>query len=306
MEDAAPPLPVASVAFVGAGAAATVLARRCVDVGLSVDAVASRTMSSAERLAERVDARATDLAGAMQAGADAVVLCVPDRVLSEVARAAAAHARRSGLAIHTSGALSAGVLVPLRLAGMTPLAFHPAQALSRDSNPAILIGAAAGLDGDARAVATGRKLAERLGMVPIVVDSSRKAVYHAALSVASNFAVTLSALSHELLRKAGVDQPGAVIGPLMRGTLGNLETQSPADALTGPIVRGDAATIEQHLSVIAQTAAHLLPAYCALGVETVRLAHASGRLSARNADVLLSLLHAAVASPPDDRERRAA
>lgn len=307
MEDAASPLTVASLAFVGAGSAATVLARRCVDVGLPVVAVASRSMASAQRLADRVEAEATDLAGAMQSGADAVVFCVPDHALSEVARAAAAHSPRGGLAVHTSGSLSSGVLVSLRLAGMTPLAFHPAQALARDSDPATLIGAAAGLDGSAAAIASGRKLAERLGMVPVVIDPNRKAVYHAAMSVASNFAVTLAALAQELLREAGVEQPSVVIGPLLRGTLANLNDQPPARALTGPIVRGDAATVEQHLAVIAASAPHALPTYCALGAETVRLAHTSGRLSARKADVLLGLLHAAIAPPPaGDPERRAA
>ncbi len=305
MEDASPPVAVQSLAFVGSGAAATVLARRAVDVGLSVTAVASRSMASAERLAQRVEARATDLGGAMQSGADAVVFCVPDHALLVVARAAAGYAQAGTLAIHTSGALASDVLEPLRSAGLTLLAFHPVQALTIASDPSVLIGSAAGLDGGARAVESGQWLAHRLGMVPVVVDPNRKAIYHAALSVASNFTVTLAALAHDLLHHAGVEKPGAVVAPLLRGTVANLAGLSPEHALTGPIVRGDASTVERHLSTIADVAPHALPTYCALGVETVRIAHASGRLNARDADVLLSLLHAAVAPPPDGLERAA-
>lgn len=284
-------------ALVGAGAAATVLGKRLVGCGLRVETVVSRTAASAEALAATLGAAAsTNLAPAAQA--DALVLAVPDDALAGVvAGLAALEADLSGtLVLHLSGVHPVRVLAGLRAQRAYGLGFHVAQALTRATPPEALLGVAVGLEGREPALSVGRRLAVRLGLRPLVIRLGSKALYHLALSMASNYTVTLTAVAEEVLASAGIDGAGAdaLLRPLLAGTLDNLRAHGPAEALTGPIVRGDVATVEQHLVALRALLPHLVPAYAALAAETVRLARASERLDAPRADALLDVIEQAV------------
>ncbi len=284
-------------ALVGAGAAATVLGQRLAQCGLRVETVVSRTMESARPLADALAAVATtDLEAA--ASSDAIALCVPDDALKNVvASLAAVDAPLDGtLVLHLSGVHPVRVLAPLRVRGAFGLGFHVAQALTRATPPEALVGVAVGLEGREPAMGVGRRLAATLGMNPVAIRLGSKALYHLALSMASNYTVTLAALATEVLGSAGIDAADAeaLVMPLLAGTVANLSAQPPADALTGPIVRGDVATVEQHLTALRTLLPHLVPAYGILATETVRLARASGRLDAARADRLLEKIEDAV------------
>ncbi len=200
------------------------------------------------------------------------------------------------LVLHTSGAVGADVLAPLADAGADVLAFHPAQAFAAGTPPEAFEGAAVALGGDARALDRGRALAAVLGMRPVVVPDGSRAAYHLALSVASNFAVALAAVAAEILGTAGLppDDADALVGPLLAGTVANLARARPEDALSGPIVRGDAVTVGRHLAALAAAAPHLTPVYAALATETVRVAVRSGRLAAVDAEAVLDRLAGAL------------
>lgn len=287
----------ATFALVGAGAAATVLGKRLVQCGLRVETVVSRTLESARPLADALGATpSTDLETA--APSDALVLCVPDDALKEVVAAlAAVESPLDGtLVLHLSGVHPVRVLAPLRVRGVLGLGFHVAQALTRATPPEALGGVAVGLEGREPAMGMGRRLAATLGMNPVAIRLGSKALYHLALSMASNYTVTLVALASEVLGSAGIDaaEAEALVMPLLRGTVANLGAQPPGEALTGPIVRGDVATVEQHLTALRTLLPHLVPAYGILATETVRLARASGRLDATRADRLLEKIEDAV------------
>jgi predicted short-subunit dehydrogenase-like oxidoreductase (DUF2520 family) len=195
--------------------------------------------------------------GAAQ-GADVVLLCVPD---SEIAAAAAAVAP-GPLVGHCSGATGLDALLPHEAFSLHPLMTVPAGA-----PPDVLAGAGCAVAGATpRALAAARGLAERLGMRATEVADADRAAYHAAASMASNFLVTLEGAAERLATTAGVDRN--LLAPLVRATVENWVALGPERALTGPIARGDVATVERHRAAIGERAPELLPLYDALAEAT--------------------------------------
>lgn len=202
--------------------------------------------------------------GADGAGAEVVLLCVPD---AEIA-AAAAQVAPGPLVGHCSGTLGADVLAPHEA-----VTLHPLMTVPHDAPPDVLRGAgcAVGATSD-RALATAHGLATRLGMDAVEVADVDRAAYHAAASMAANFLVTLEAAAERVAATAGVDR--ALLTPLVRASVENWAALGPERALTGPIARGDAATVELHRAALAERTPDLLPLYDALCDATRDLAGA--------------------------------
>lgn len=224
--------------------------------------------------------------------ADLVLIATPDDTIHDVAaELASAHAVLAGqVVLHLSGLLDRDALHPLAPTGAGLGSFHPLQSVAdAGTAPARLRGAYAGLEGDERALAAGEDLAAALGMHPIRLAPGTKPAYHAGAVIASNYLVALAALAEELAREAGVPPLDAarLYLPLMRGTVANLAL-GPAVALTGPIRRGDAATIRRHLIALD---AEQRAVYRALGLVALRLAREAG-LSEPSAAAVERLLSA--------------
>lgn len=207
--------------------------------------------------------------GAVPHGCRAVLLCVPDAEIAAAARTVAGAAPLTG---HTSGATP---LSALEAAGGSLFGLHPLQTVTGDARPDAFAGAGcavAGSDGEAMEFAAG--LARRLGMTPFEIDDEGRAAYHAAASVASNFMVTLQAAAETIAEGAGL-QPGearALLVPLLRRTIDNLAELGPEAALTGPIARGDHATVASQRAAVEQVAPHLLDLFDELAHHTHSLA----------------------------------
>jgi predicted short-subunit dehydrogenase-like oxidoreductase (DUF2520 family) len=202
--------------------------------------------------------------GARCPDADVVLLCVPD---GEIANAAAAVERRPGgpLVGHCSGATTLAPLAPHEAFSLHPLMTVPAD------GPSQLAGASAAIAGStphARDVA--HQLALHLGLTPIDVADEDRAAYHAAASIASNFLVTLEAAAERLAASSGIGR--AALVPLVRATVENWASMGPDRALTGPIARGDEATVERQRAAIAERTPDLLPLFDALAEATRSLA----------------------------------
>lgn len=196
--------------------------------------------------------------GADAGGADAVLLCVPD---AEIARAAAAVAP-GPLVGHCSGATGLDVLHPHEAFSLHPLMTVTAQG-------ARLAGAGAAVAGSTpRALRLARELARALGMHPVAVADEDRPAYHAAASLASNFLVTLEASAERLAAGAGVERE--LLVPLVRATVDNWATLGAQRALTGPVARGDAATVAVQRQAVAERAPELLTLFDAL-VEATRV-----------------------------------
>jgi len=220
---------------------------------------------------------------------EVVLLAVRDGAIEDAARelALADGVRDSHVVMHLSGLLDEGPLAALRPTGAALGCFHPLQAITRaEDAPDRLRGAVAALSGDERAVAAGSGLAQSLGMRPVRLPGAAKPAYHAAAAMASNYLVILHAVAERLMTEAGVGATDAREGvaALMAGTLANARADGAA-ALTGPIVRGDVATVRAHLAALPPD---LQDVYRALG--RVALTHA--RLPEPAASDLQSLLGA--------------
>ena len=232
-----------SIAVVGAGRLGTALAAALRACGLSVAGPLGRE--------PQLDAATT-----------LVLLCVPD---GEIA-AAAAGVPEGVLVGHCSGATT---LEPL--AGHEAFSLHPLMTVPAGSPPEAFHGAAAAVDGSTpRALATAEALASRLGMRPMHVAAADRAAYHAAASIASNFLVTLEAAAERLAATAGVDRQA--LAPLVRAAVETWAELGPERALTGPIARGDEATVEGQRAALLERAPELLPLFDALADATRALA----------------------------------
>ena len=136
---------------------------------------------------------------------------------------------------------------------------HPLQTFSSGETDVAGCGCAiAGSTADALEVA--RRLALDLGMEPVEIDDSRRAAYHAAASIASNFLVTLEATAEKVAGGAGIepDQARRLLGPLVRTTVENWLVRGPERALTGPVARGDEETVARQRAAVAEASPEAL------------------------------------------------
>ena len=295
------PTPRPDVALVGAGAMARVMGLRLTAAGYAVQAVVSRTAERAAELAGALGAPvASDLLDDLPA-VPLVVLAVPDDQIAEVADmlTGAARSWAGAVVVHTSGAVPASALEPLRAQGARTLAFHPVQSLGAGADAGRLDGVTVGLEGEPAGVAAGIELAVGLGLRYLVVSAEAKSRYHLAAAMASNLLVTLMGMVQEVLASIDIDRAQAValLGPLVQGTLETLAQTSPEEALTGPVARGDLGTLRAHGLALRKDLPHLVPAYAALSVETVRLAVRAGTLEPERAEGVLALMERMVTLP---------
>ena len=185
---------------------------------------------------------------------DVVLLCVPDTATADVARGLTPGRGWIG---HVSGATPLAALEP----HARRFSLHPLQTFDRSGDPSQLDGAWGAISGETdEALAVARELAELLGLRPFELAESDRTLYHAGAVFASNYLVTLQRAAVRL----GVPAEGLV--PLMTRTIEN------GFDLTGPIARGDWATVEAHRVAIRAAHPELEPVYDALAEATVALA----------------------------------
>jgi predicted short-subunit dehydrogenase-like oxidoreductase (DUF2520 family) len=194
--------------------------------------------------------------GATAADAEVVFLAVPD---AEIAAAAAAVAP-GRLVGHCSGATT---LAPLTAAGHADaFSLHPLMTIT--TRGATFTGAHAAVAGTGDAArATAEQLARALGMTPFAVADADRPAYHAAASIASNFLVTLEWAAE---RVGGVSREA--LAPLVRATVENWVAEGPQGALTGPIARGDDATVARQRAAVAHRTPELTGLFDALTAAT--------------------------------------
>ena len=197
--------------------------------------------------------------------ADVVLLCVPD---GEIAAASAAISP-GPIVGHCSGATGLEPLAPHEA-----FSLHPLMTVTRDG--AAFAGAGAAIAGGSpRALESARRLALALGTAPVEVAAEDRVAYHAAASIASNLLVTLEAAAERLAGTAGVER--AMLVPLVRRTVENWAESGPRRALTGPIARGDEATVAAQREAVAQRTPDLLALFDALTEATRSLAAERGQ-----------------------------
>ncbi|MDR0965063.1 MAG: DUF2520 domain-containing protein [Myxococcales bacterium] len=183
---------------------------------------------------------------------EVVFLCVPDARIASVAQHHADAFHPGQLVAHCAGALTLAELAHAAARGADVGSMHPLCAIA--SPETSLVGVHAAIAGSDSALTHLRKLAQALEMVPFEVRDADRARYHAAAALAANGLMALTAQSAELLTSCGLDSKQALTAllPLMRSALVALDRRGLPDALTGPIARGDEATIERHLASLSR------------------------------------------------------
>jgi predicted short-subunit dehydrogenase-like oxidoreductase (DUF2520 family) len=184
-----------------------------------------------------------------------ILLCVPDSAIPEVA----ARLEPGPWIAHVSGATPLAALDP----HSRRFSMHPLQTFTRARGPEQLDGAWAAVTAESdEGREAGLWLARTLGLEPFALDDDARPLYHAGAAIASNYLVTLNAVAAELFRAAGA--PPEALVPLMRRTIDN------GFELTGPIERGDWATVEAHRRAIRAAKPELEPLYDVLAEATGR------------------------------------
>lgn len=277
----------ASVGVVGAGRVGAVLAAKFRAAGHRIVGVSGR--SDASRLRVQTLLPGIDLLDPADIveRADIVLLCVPDDALVDVATHLAGHARPGQLVLHTSGRHGLDALAGFARAGARPIAFHPAMTFT-GTEVDLERTCALGLTAAAADRPVAEALVAELGGTAEWIGDADRTSYHAALSHGANHLNTLVSQAMDVLRQAGVADPSAVLRPLLGAALDNALDYGDA-ALTGPVARGDVATVQAHTETLGSDPA-VLDTYIALARATATRAAASGRIDAATAAALRQVL----------------
>lgn len=199
-------------------------------------------------LARRVKAQLITL-GKQPLHSDLVWITVPDDVIAATAlRLARAQDWQGKIVFHSSGALTSDDLAPLRERGAKVASVHPGMTFVRGPAPQML-GVAFAVEGDAAATRMAKRIVEKLGGTAYAIKKRNKVLYHATGSFASPLVVALMASLEQVAKAAGIKPKDikAIIVPLLWQTLRNYLQHDAASAFSGPLVRGDVATVRRHL-----------------------------------------------------------
>jgi predicted short-subunit dehydrogenase-like oxidoreductase (DUF2520 family) len=259
---------------------------------VAASAVSAESVRRAQRLLPGVPLMPAD---EVVAAADFVLLAVPDDALRPlVTGLASTGAWRPGqLLAHTSGAHGISVLDAAAARGVLALALHPIMTFTgRPEDVDRVTGASFGITAPEEMRPVAEALVVEMGGEPVWVPEPARPLYHAALTVGSNHLVTLVNDALSLLASAGVEQPARLLAPLLSAALDNVLRLGDA-ALTGPVSRGDVATVTRHVQTLAQSAPGLLPSYLVMARRTAERARDAGQLSDADAQAVLRVLEQA-------------
>ena len=265
------------VSIIGSGRLGTALAVALAGRGYSIRSVVARRVQKARQAASLLDAEVQVLAAKQLHSlrpADVFLITVPDDQIAGVAGEMSSLSF-TATALHTSGALSAEVLAPLRATGWRIGSVHPLMSVSdAREGDAALRGGYWSVEGDKAALRVAKTIVSDLGGKSFSIRSEDKPLYHAAAVMAAGNVVALFDVALEMLVQCGLTRKTArsVLLPLIASTVHNLETKDPAQALTGTFARGDVETVKRHLAALKNTnLADALELYRLLGKRSLRL-----------------------------------
>jgi len=278
--------------FIGAGTVGTALSVRLSSKGYQVIAVSSRSQTSARKLAQAVSGcRAFNNNQDVADTAELIFITTPDDAIASVASETQWHRGQS--VVHCSGALSTGILESAKKLGAQVGAFHPLQTFASVKQAVENIpGSTFAVEAEEPLLSTLKDMATALDGQWIELKANDKVAYHAAAVIACNYLVTLVKLATDLWQSFNIPQSQATqaLLPLIRGTIHNIDTVGIPQCLTGPIARGDIETIKKHLNALQKVAPALLSTYQELGLQTIPVALAKGRINQHQAEELQAIL----------------
>jgi len=280
------------VGFIGAGTVGTALAVLLSSKGYRFVGASRRTRTSAVNKAGVVsNLRILDSNQEVADAAELVFITTPDDAIATVASQVRWHSGQS--VIHCSGADSTDILEPARKSGAMVGGFHPLQTFAGVEQAIENIpGSTFGIEAEEPLLTILKDMATALEGHWIKLEAGDKVAYHAAAVFACNYLVTLVKMATDLWQTFSVptDKATEALLPLIKGTLHNIETIGIPQCLTGPIARGDTGTVDKHLKALHEKAPALLFAYKELGLQTIPIALAKGKIDEKQASELEAVL----------------
>ncbi|MGH9794226.1 MAG: Rossmann-like and DUF2520 domain-containing protein [Candidatus Acidiferrales bacterium] len=275
-----------TLSIIGAGRVGRALGRALRERGWRIATVVTRSRATARAAVRAIGAGTPGTANTPALAADVILIAAPDRAIAQIAnqivgaapsgRPISAHRRRQpgrhgGLplrnkaVLHTSGSLSHEVLAPLRAQGAAIAAMHPMQTFGRGARTR-LDGVVFGLDGDARAVRVAQQIVRSLGGIPVRVKPQRKATYHLSGGFAAQHLLAVLEAGVRILMDAGLTrrQSTQALASMAHQTIANWQRLGPHQAWTGPVPRGDFATVAKHMAALRRFPREYRQAYIAL------------------------------------------
>jgi predicted short-subunit dehydrogenase-like oxidoreductase (DUF2520 family) len=284
-----------SIAIIGLGKVGTAVGYLLRTAGYTIVAVAGRSLENLRMGLRYTGGQVyTDNAEAASC-AECVLITTSDDAIAlvceEISQKGALRAGKK--VIHMSGAGGLDLLASARRAGAFVASIHPIQSFAHVEGAIKSIpGSTFGITADEEIKQWAEQMVRDIGGSPFQLADTDKALYHAAACLASNYLTTLMHTVEEIYQSLGMEREDALraFWPLVRGTLENIETKGAVQALTGPISRGDAGTIEKHLSALRERLPGLLPLYCEMGIKTVDIGLKKKTLPPDKAEIIKTFL----------------
>ena len=232
---------IRSATILGSGNIAFHLGKVLVQNGIRVDAVYSPNEIHATTLAEQLNTKAISTIELLSSASDIYIIAVKDTAIEEVSNQLA---KVVGMVVHTSGNTDMQVLWKHKRRAV----FYPLQTISKHSElnfshvPILL---ETQLSEDMELLT---QLAVKLGTSAYQVDSEKRKVVHVAAVFANNFSNHLYGIAQQILTTNTLSFD--MLKPLIRETANNIQTHNPREVQTGPAVRGDQTTIDNHLKLL--------------------------------------------------------
>lgn len=244
-----PSKPRPSISIIGPGNLGTALALTLPRAGYEVRFLATRhKRAHLSALARKVHARVIDVGKPLPT--DVVWITVPDDAITGVARLLASSQDWKGkIVFHSSGALTSDELAALQAKGARVASLHPMMTFVPDALPE-MAGISFAIEGDKAALRVAKSIVTDLGGRSFVIKKQNKVLYHVFGSFASPMVIALMASLEQVARAAGIRQSEIkrVMEPLLSQTFQNYLQQNAAASFSGPLVRGDVATVRKHLA----------------------------------------------------------
>ncbi len=279
--------------IIGTGRVGSALAQQLYQKGYIIRSLFNRTRTNCEKIAGLTETRSTGIfpKSGDELG-DLVFLSLPDDQIVDYVQQVKEKLPDPGRSawVHTSGGTPTGILQPLADSGAAVASFHPVQTFNGKNHETAFERTYVTLNGNEGLCNDLKQIVRELGGRPLVVDNHQKMAIHLAAVFVCNYYAPLFAASRQILRDNGVEvRSSDLFEPIVRQSVEGLLYNSPADVLTGPVVRGDAGTIKQHLGVLKKSP-QWERIYRELGMVTLQLAREKVDRDGSGDDILKDLL----------------
>lgn len=266
------------IGFIGAGKVATAFGRYLHSKGLTISGYCDRHADKQSHAVTHTQSQAFQNIAETAAHSDMVFITTRDDQIAGVCHQLCDQnciAPRH-LVGHMSGAHSSHILIEARKKEASVFSLHPLQAFAdEEKSLADLPNTYFSLEAENGALDPIKKMLLQMGNPYFTLSADHKSLYHLSACMLSNYLVTLMSSGLSALEKSGIDpkEGFTAMRPLIEGTLANIAQLGPAQALTGPIARGDAGTVEQHMAALKTMGLDRIRSlYTAMGLQTLELA----------------------------------